>query len=72
MLSIPEELIKKHAANANLPVVYNPCKADGHTKREDMKNWLKSLENFGPLGKELAFRALNREYLGLTKNKWSD
>lgn len=72
MLAIPEELIKKHAINANLPVVYNPCKADGHTKREDMKNWLKGLADFGPLGKELAFRALNREYLGLTKNKWSD
>ncbi|MDO4541538.1 MAG: tRNA 2-thiocytidine biosynthesis TtcA family protein, partial [Bacillota bacterium] len=28
MLAVPEELIKKHAANVGLPVVFNPCTAD--------------------------------------------
>lgn len=72
MLSVPEGLIKKHAANISLPVVFNPCPAAGHTKREDMKEWLTQVTELSPMGKELAFRALDREYLGITKAKWSD
>lgn len=72
MLSVPEDLIRKHAANIDLPLVTNPCKADGHTRREDMKSILSQASAINPVGKELAFRALDREYLGLTKSKWGD
>ncbi|MEG1822977.1 MAG: tRNA 2-thiocytidine biosynthesis TtcA family protein [Clostridiales bacterium] len=70
MISVPEELIKKHTANVDLPVVFNPCTADGKTKREEMKIWLEKMDAISPMAKELAFRALDRESKGLTKSKW--
>ncbi|MEG2658794.1 MAG: hypothetical protein RSA04_05615, partial [Clostridiales bacterium] len=70
MISVPEELIKKHTANVDLPVVFNPCTADGKTKREEMKIWLGKMDAISPMAKELAFRALDRESKGLTKSKW--
>lgn len=72
MLSVPEVLIKKHAKNVSLPVVFNPCAADGNTKREEMKEWLSMAEKINPVAKELAFRALDRQQQGLTKEKWGN
>lgn len=72
LLSVPEALIEKHTVNAKLPIVFNPCKADGNTKREEMKAWLKEVTAINPVGKELAFRALDREQQGLTKGKWEN
>ena len=72
MLAVPEELLKKHAANAQLPVLKNPCPADGHTRREDMKNILKLLESQNGNSIDLAFRALERLELGETKGKWEN
>ena len=70
MLSVPEELIRKHSVNVDLPVVLNPCEADGHTRRDDMKSFLRQIESSHPMAKELAFRALERNQLGNTKGKW--
>ncbi len=72
LMAVPESLIRKHSANAFLPVVFNPCEADGHTRREDMKEILQQIETINPMAKELAFRALEREQLGQTKEKWSE
>lgn len=72
MLAVPEELLKKHAANAGLPVLKNPCPADGHTRREDMKNILKLLEVQNENSIDLAFRALERLECGETKGKWEN
>ncbi len=41
-----------------LPVLKNPCPADGHTKREYAKNLLKQLNNEHPGAKERMFRAI--------------
>lgn len=42
----------------NLPVAKNPCPADGHTKREYVKNLLKQLNTENPGVKERMFRAI--------------
>ncbi len=41
-----------------LPVLKNPCPADGHTKREYAKNLLKQLNHEHPGAKERMFRAI--------------
>ena len=60
LLSVPEELLKKHAENIHLPIMKNPCRADGNTTREDMRLLLKQIETMNPNSIELAFRALSR------------
>jgi tRNA(Ile)-lysidine synthase TilS/MesJ len=70
MLSVPEELLAKHAVNAGLPVVKNPCPVDGHTRREDMRRILETLEEMNPNSIDLAFNALERCELNETKGKW--
>lgn len=70
LLSVPEELLKKHASNAQLPVVKNPCPADGHTRREDMRRILATLEDMNPSSVDLAFNALERLERNETKGKW--
>ena len=41
-----------------LPVLKNPCPADGHTKREYAKNLVKQLNQQHPGAKERMFRAI--------------
>lgn len=60
LLSVPEELLQKHAANVSLPVMKNPCPADGHTRREDMRRILETLKEMNPKSIDLAFNALER------------
>lgn len=60
LLNVPEELLRKHAENVSLPVLVNPCTADGNTKREDMRLLLKKVEEMNPDAIELAFRGLER------------
>ncbi len=67
LLSVPETLICKHAQNAGLPIVKNFCPADGHTRRDDIKRILREIEVISPMGKELAFRALERQYMDAIK-----
>lgn len=42
----------------NLPVAKNPCPADGHTKREYVKNLIAQLNHDNPGVKERMFRAI--------------
>ncbi|MCD8390461.1 MAG: tRNA 2-thiocytidine biosynthesis TtcA family protein [Firmicutes bacterium] len=44
MIYAEERLIRGAVKNNSLPVVSNPCPADGETKREDMKRLIKTLE----------------------------
>lgn len=60
LLSVPEELLRKHADNVSLPVLKNPCPADGNTTREDMRLLLKQIEEMNERSIELAFRGLER------------
>ena len=43
-----------------LPVVHNPCPADGHTKRQEVKTLIASLEPQYPKLKESIFAAMQR------------
>lgn len=60
LLSVPEELLRRHAENASLPVMENPCPADGKTTREDMRFLLEELQKKNGNSVELAFRGLER------------
>ena len=42
----------------NLPIVHNPCPEDKHTKREDMKNLIRSLDDQFKVSKVKMLRAL--------------
>ena len=37
MVYIDEYMIKKAVKDYNYPIIVNPCPADGHTKRQDVK-----------------------------------
>ncbi len=58
LLYVPEAEIKRFAAEENIPVVHNPCPADGHTQREDMKTLLHTLAQERPGLRERMFRAV--------------
>ena len=59
MIYIDEYMTKKAARDFNYPIIKNPCPADGHTKRQDMKELIKDLNNTFPKFKEKLFSALN-------------
>ncbi len=44
LIYAPEKDIRYFASKTPLPILKNPCPADGATKREDMKQFLKSLD----------------------------
>ncbi len=69
LLSVPEELLKKHALNASLPVMENPCPAHGHTCREDMRQILNQLKALNENSIDLAFFALERLELEKTETE---
>lgn len=43
LVYINEESVKELAVLENVPIVKNPCPANGHTKREEIKNLVKNL-----------------------------
>ena len=59
MVYIDEYMIKRAVKTYNYPIIKNPCPADGHTKRQDMKELIKDLNNTFPNFKEKLFSALN-------------
>lgn len=58
MVFIEESQIRKAVAEYNFPVIKNPCPADGKTKREDMKNLIRSLDKTMPGFKKNLFKSL--------------
>lgn len=48
LLFVPEEIMTSCARYNNLPVLKNPCPADGATKRTEMKDFLLGLEDKYP------------------------
>ncbi len=59
MVYIEESMIKKAVRDYNYPVITNPCPADGKTKREDLKNLIKTMNKDIPGFKKSLFSALN-------------
>lgn len=61
MVYIDEYMIKKAVKDYNYPIIKNPCPADGHTKRQDVKMLIKNLNGTFPNLKDKLFSALNNK-----------
>lgn len=60
LLYTGEQDIRNFARRQALPVVHNPCPADGNTKRQEVKELLQSLEQSMPGVRERIFGAMQR------------
>ena len=60
MIYAPESYIKSLVRRLELPVVHNPCPADGNTKREEIKQLLRSLERENHGVRQRIFGAIQR------------
>ena len=60
LLYVPEYYGRSFAKRHELPIVHNPCPADGNTKRQEIKDLLKSLEKTMPGVRERIFGAMQR------------
>ena len=60
MLYIGEKAIETFAQQQSLPVVHNICPADKHTKRQEVKELLASLQAQYPDVKTKIFGAMQR------------
>lgn len=60
LLYVPEYYVRSFARRHSLPVVHNPCPADGNTKREEVKTLLRDLEKQFPGVREHIFGAMQR------------
>lgn len=55
---MPEREIKRFVSANDIPVIHNPCPADGHTKRQYMKDLIRQLAHENPGLKERIFHAV--------------
>ena len=72
MLYIGEKAIEHFAQSQNLPVIHNVCPADKHTKRQEIKELIASLQGQYPDLKTKIFGAMQRYPLaqwGLTETR---
>ena len=60
LIYTPEKMVKSFVKANEIPVVKNPCPADGNTKRERMKEFVKLAHNEDKNFKERVFGAINR------------
>jgi tRNA(Ile)-lysidine synthase TilS/MesJ len=60
LLYCSEGMIRAGAERLELPVVENPCPADGKTKRQEVKDLIADLSGRYPHLKEDVFRAMQR------------
>ena len=60
LLYTPEYYIRSFARRMELPIVENPCPADGNTKRQEVKELLRSLEQTHKGLRERIFGAIQR------------
>ena len=63
MLYVGEQAIEHFAARMQLPVVHNTCPADKHTKRQEVKELIVSLQAQYPDLKSKIFGAMQRQPL---------
>ena len=70
MIYLPEKHVIHMVKVLDLPVVKNPCPADGHSKREEIKELVKTLTKTYPQLKEYMLSALqNTDQYGLWDKK---
>ena len=60
LLYCGEGMVRGAAAQNGLPIVKNPCPADGFTKRQEVKELIKDLEHTYPGLKERVFGSMQR------------
>ena len=60
LLYCGEGMLRNAAQRGRLPVVFNPCPADGNTKRQEIKELIASLEGRYPDLKQKIFGAMQR------------
>ena len=60
MLYVTEEAVERFAEKMNLPIVENTCPADKHTKRQEVKELIESLQERYPEVKTRIFGAMQR------------
>lgn len=60
LLYVGEALIQSTAKRLDLPVIQNPCPANGLTKRQEIKDLITQLETAAPGTKQRIFGALQR------------
>ena len=58
MVYLPEKHVLHMKKELNLPILVNPCPANGHTKRQEMKELLADLSTRYPTIKESMLSAL--------------
>ena len=70
MIYVPEKHVKHMVRVLDLPVVKNPCPADGHSKREEIKSLIRTLSRDYPQIKDYMIAALrNTDQYGLWDKK---
>ena len=70
MIYVPEKHVKHMVKVLDLPVVKNPCPADGHSKREEIKELIRTLSRDYPQVKDYMIAALrNTKQYGLWDKK---
>lgn len=75
MVYIEEREVKSSVRRTEIPVIQNPCPADGYTQREEMKKLLKSMDTDYKGFKVRLFGALKRSEIdgwGVIKNKQNE
>ena len=55
-----EQQVRKVAAKLELPIVQNPCPANGETRRQEVKELIESLSERYPDLKQKLFGAMQR------------
>ena len=60
LLYVSENMVKEATKRLSLPVVHNPCPADGYTKRQEVKDLIAELEERYPKLKEYVFSSMQR------------
>ena len=70
MIYAPEKDVIHVVKKLDLPVVHNPCPADGHSKREEIKQLIRTLSKDYPHLKDYMLSALqNTKQYGLWDQK---
>ncbi len=65
----PEKLVKSFARNNEIPIVKNPCPADGNTKRQKMKEFVSQQHAVDKGFKERVFGAIVRSLDGWKRDE---
>lgn len=60
MLYVHESMVRGMSKKLSLPVVHNPCPADGNTKRQEIKDLLREMNQRYPGYRERIFSSMQR------------